>query len=238
MGRGGEALERARLLGRANPGAPAAWLILGDVLAAQGQAREAVRAYEVAANIRFDRDAALRLAGAWSRLGHGARAAQVTQLFLTQHPADREALRLAAGFAIDAQDWRAAARLLQAVRAQVGDNDALLMAQLARVSLENGDRAAARAYARHGYRLMPGNPVTADMLGWVLLRTDAPGPAAVDLLEKAVALAPSVPALQMHLGQAYAAAGRKGEARLALHRAASARDFNGRQEALDALRAL
>ena len=188
LGRGGEALERARLLARANPGAPAAWLILGDVLAAKGQAQEAVRAYEAAANIRFDRDAALRLAGAWSRLGHGARAAQVTQLFLTQHPADREALRLAAGFAIDAQDWRAAARLLQAVRAQVGDNDALLMAQLARVSLENGDRAAARAYARHGYRLMPGNPVTADMLGWVLLRTDAPGPAAVDLLEKAVAL--------------------------------------------------
>ena len=81
------------------------------MLAAKGQAQEAVRAYEAAANIRFDRDAALRLAGAWSRLGNGARAAQVTQLFLTQHPADQEALRLAAGFAIDAQDWRAAARL-------------------------------------------------------------------------------------------------------------------------------
>ena len=72
-----------------------------------------------------------------------ARAAQVTQLFLTQLPADREALRLAAGFAIDAQDWRAAARLLQAVRAQVGDNDALLMAQLARWRQNRGSGARA-----------------------------------------------------------------------------------------------
>ncbi len=237
-GRDDEALERARLLNRANPGAPAAWLILGDVLQANGQGRESVRAYEAGANIRFDRDAALRLVSALQQTGNGPRAEQVARLFLRQHPMDHDMLRLAAGFAIAREDWRSAERLLQALRAQVGDNDALLMTDLARVSLEQRKQSAALAYARHGYALMPGNPVTADMLGWVLMRSDAKGPMAVDLLEKAVALAPSVPVLQMHLGQAYAAAGRKGEARLALNRAASVRDFGNRQEALEALKAL
>ena len=238
MGRKEEALDRARLLNRANPGAPAAWLILGDLLQANGQGQAAVRAYEAGANIRFDRDAALRLVSALQATGNGARAEQVAQLFLRQHPMDRDMLRVAAGYAVGRQDWRGAERLLQALRAQIGDNDALLMTDLARVSLEQRKESAALAYARHGYALMPGNPATADMLGWVLLRTDAKGPAAVDLLEKAVALAPSVPALQMHLGQAYAAAGRKGDARLALNRAASVRDFGNRQEALEALKAL
>ena len=112
------------------------------------------------------------------------------------------------------------------------------MADLARAAIEDGDAGAARAYAAHGYRLMPGNPVMADMFGWVLLRTGERGTAAVDLLEKAAALAPGVPAVQMHLGQAYAAAGRKAEAKLALSRAAAARDFAGRQEARDALAGL
>ncbi|MEC3911708.1 tetratricopeptide repeat protein [Sphingobium sp. CR2-8] len=237
-GRNAEAVARARLLNRANPGAPDAWLIGGDALAAAGQTPEAVHAYEMAANIRFDRDAALRLAASLTRTGNPARARQIVTLFLTQNPNDVEAQRWAADMAIQAQDWRGALRLLQAVRARIGDNDAVLMANLARAALEQGDSSAARAYAAHAYRLMPANPVTADMFGWALLRTGEKGPATIDLLEKAVALAPQAPALQLHLGQAYAAARRKGEAKLALSRAAAARGFTGRQEALDALAAL
>lgn len=237
-GRPAEAVDRAGLLNRANPGAPAAWLILGDTLGANGQARDAVAAYERAANLRFDRDAALRLAAALGRAGNPARAAQVAALFLSQSPNDLEAQRLAAAMALDASDWRSARRWLDAIRARTGPNDALLMTGLARVALETGDRAAARAYATHAYRLMPGNPVTADMLGQVLTRTGDAGPAAIDLLEKAVAMLPQAPALQLHLGQAYAAAGRTREARLALGRVAALPDFPGRQEAASALAAL
>jgi predicted Zn-dependent protease len=236
-GQPGEAVARARQLSAANPGAPDAWLILGDTLDAAGQPHEAARAYEAAANIRFDRAAALRLAALWSRVGDPARAGQVAQLFLAQNPNDADALRLSAAVAAQRQDWRGTLRLLRAVQARAGGNDALLMTDLAHAALESGDRAAARAYAAHGYRLMPGNPATADMLGWVLLRTGEKGPAAVDLLEKAVALAPGAPALQLHLGQAYAAAGRKAEAKLALTRAATP-GAPERQTALDALAAL
>ncbi|MBH2000631.1 MAG: tetratricopeptide repeat protein, partial [Sphingomonadaceae bacterium] len=237
-GRVEDGVARALLLSRANPGVPAAWIIYGDALGIAGRPADAARAYESAANIRFDRDVALRLAAAWSRAGNPARGKQVAQLFLTQNPNDVEALRLAATIALQAQDWRNARRLLRAVQAQTGDADAALMADLARASLESGDHAAARIYAAHAYRLMPANPMTADIYGWTLLRTGAKGPAAIDLLEKAVALAPGHPALQMHLGQAYAATGRKAEAKLALGRAVAIPGFDGRQQALDALAAL
>ncbi len=101
-------------------------------------------------------------------------------------------------------DWRGATRLLRGVQARVGSNDALLMADLARATLESGDARAARAYAAHAYRLLPGSPVTADAYGWVLLANGARQPA-IDLLEKAVALAPRHPMLRAHLAQAYAA---------------------------------
>ena len=146
--------------------------------------------------------------------------------------------RLAAAVAMEARDWRGALRMLQAVRAQRGDNDALLMADLARAALETGDRPAARAYAAHAYRLMPANPMIADIYGWTLLETGEKGPAAVDLLEKAVTRAPGHPLLNLHLGQAYAAAGRNGDAKLALGRAVAVRNYAGRQDAIDALAAL
>ncbi|MFZ2998425.1 MAG: hypothetical protein WA070_19875 [Sphingobium sp.] len=223
------------MLSSANPGVPDAWIIRGDALGVAGQTGEAARAYEMAANIRFDRNVALRLGGALVRAGNGARARQVVQLFLTQNPDDVDARRLCANVMLDMQDWRGALRLLQAVWAQVGDNDAILMSDLARAALESGDRTRALAYAAHAYRLMPGNPMMADIYGWILMRTGAAGPKAVDMLEKAVAMAPGIPLLQLHLGQAYAAAGRKGEAKLALGRAAAIQGFVGQKDAREAL---
>lgn len=235
QGRADAAVDRATLLARANPGAPAAQIILGNALGAAGRPAEAARAYETAANLRFSRDVATRLVAAWGRAGDPARAEAVIRLYLTQNPADVEAQRLAAAAAMQAGDWRGALRQLRAVRAVTGGNDAMLMADMARAALELGDKAGARAYAASAYRLMPGNPMTADIYGWTLLRTGWAGPAAVDLLEKAVAMAPDHPLLHMHLGQAYAAAGRKTEAHAALSRAAAVEGFAGRQQALDAI---
>ncbi len=209
MGRAAQAVARAQLLSRANPGAPDAHVILGDALTAAGKAGEAARAYEMAANIRFSRDIALRLSAAWQRAGQPARALQVMRLFLSQNPDDPQAQRLAASAAMQAGDWRNALRLLKAVEARLGSSDALLMADMARAALETGKGKEARAYAAWAYRLMPGSPVTADAYGWTLLKTGGHERAAIDLLEKAIALAPAHPLLQAHLRQAYAAAGRK-----------------------------
>lgn len=219
-GRAGEALGRAQLLATANPGAPAARIILGDALQAAGRARDAALTYEAAANVRFDREVALRLMAAWMRAGDAARAIRVASLYLGQKPNDPEAQRLAATAAMQARDWRAAKRYLEAVRRELGANDALLMADLARVSMELGQGGKAATYAAHAYRLMPANPVVADIYGWTLLRSGAAPQMAVDLLEKAVSMAPTDPALRMHLREAYAAAGRRADVRVALKRVA------------------
>lgn len=238
MERASEAADRAQALSRANPGAPDAWVVLGDALGGDDRPADAARAYEAAANIRFSREVALRLIAAWQRAGEPARASQVVRLFLSQNPNDVEAQRLAGAAYLAARDWRNARRMLEAVRAQTGGNDAMLMADLAHVALETGDTKSARAYAAHAYRLMPGNPMTADIYGWTLLKTDGGGQPAIDLLEKASALAPRHPIILTHLGQAYAAAGRRREAKLALVDAMSAGNFVGRQQTADLLAAL
>jgi Flp pilus assembly protein TadD len=114
----------------------------------------------------------------------------------------------------------------------------MLMADLARASLETGDAKNACAYAAYAYRLLPASPMTADMFGYTLLRTGSSGQPAVDLLEKAVALAPGHPLLQMHLGQAYAAVGRKDEAYALLTQAAAVPGNPYRRQAVEALAAL
>lgn len=203
-----QAVDRAGLLSRANPGAPDAHIIYGDALGRAGRNADAARAYEAAANIRFSESIALRLAAAWQRAGDPVRAAQFVSLYLAQNPTSMEVQRLAGSVYLEAGDWRNARRVLEAVRAQSGDNDALLMAGLARASLGLGDMTKARAFAAHAYRLLPGNPLTADMYGWVLIRSGEKGAAAVDLLEKAVALAPGHLGIRTHLAEAYAVAGR------------------------------
>jgi tetratricopeptide (TPR) repeat protein len=203
-GRLDEAAERARLLSRANPGAPDAHIVYGDALGRAGRDAAAARAYEAAANIRFSQNVALRLAAAWQRAGDPARAAQVARLYLAQNPASLEAQRLAGSYYLEVGDWRDARRLLEAVRAQGGDNDALLMAGLARASMELGEGNRARVFAAHAYQLLPGNPVTADVYGWVLMKTGGRRAAAIDLLEKAAALAPGHPGIRAHLAEARA----------------------------------
>ncbi|MEJ7927401.1 tetratricopeptide repeat protein [Sphingobium sp. AN641] len=237
-GQAGQAVDRALLLAAANPGAPAALIVLGDALDAAGRPAQAARRYETAANMRFSQDVAIRLAAAWQRAGDPARARQVLDLFLGQNPASLPAQRLAAALRLDAQDWRGARRMLEGVRARIGNQDAMLMADLARATLAMGDRPRALAYAAHAWRLMPASPMTADIYGWALTQAGGNGQRAVDLLEQARAMAPGHPVIQLHLGQAYAAMRRRSEARTALARAAAVPAFPGRAEAVAALAAL
>lgn len=233
-GRGAEALDRARALARANAGAPAAQIILGDALMMAGKPGDAARRYEAAANVRFSEEAALRLASAWRIAGDNGRASRAIGLFLAQNPANLPARRLAASLFMDAGDWRAARRMLEGIRGQLGDNDAMLMADLARATVESGDKGRGLAYARHAWRLMPGNPMTADIYGWALVQSGKDGQRAVDVLEQARAMAPGHPIIQLHLGQAYAAMGRRGEAKAAFAKAVAVPGFAGRRQALDA----
>lgn len=231
------AIDRASALRAANRGAPAAHIIHGDALAAAGRYADAARAYEQAANIRFSEDVALRLMSTWRRAGRIDKAVDALSLYLGQNPASIVANRLAASAWIEGRDWDRAIAALDSLRARLGNEDALLMADLAWAWLGKGDGEKALAYAAHAYRLQPASPVASHIFGWALQQARGEGGSqpAIDLLEKAASLAPDQPLLQMHLGTAYAAAGRKQDAFAALSRAANSRGFALQAEARAAL---
>jgi len=112
------------------------------------------------------------------------------------------------------------------------------MANLAHAHIGMGDAQAALPYAVHAYRLLPASAVTSDALGWALLMAAPEDKRAVELLEKALTLAPAEPLVQWHLGEAYAATGDSSRAEALLRAAAAAPGFARAAQAAEALRAL
>lgn len=203
------AIARATILRNANRGAPEAHVALGDALAQAGRWDQAAQSYGTAADLKYTGDVALRLAMAWNRAGEPARAEQALSLYLSQNPNSVDANRLAATAWMRANDWKRAAIALEAVRARIGNNDAYLLTDLAWANLGQGDAPRALTYAAHAYRLFPSGPVTTDAYGWLLYKVRGPNRASVDLLEKAVALAPGNTLLSDHLRTAQAALPKK-----------------------------
>ena len=201
----GGALSAARSLAARMPGAPAAWLAVGDASAAGGRFAEAAGAYARAADLRFDEPTFLRLVDARNRAGDREGAAQALALFLSQNPQNVAALRLSAHWMIAAEQWDEAIERLEGLRARLGNRDATLLVELAAAYMGSGADDVALRYARAAYDLAPMNAVAADAYGWTLLGVGRPR-AAVEVLEKAVAIAPA-PALRWHLARAQAAAG-------------------------------
>jgi cellulose synthase operon protein C len=209
------ALARAQAVARANPGAPGAAIVLGDVLMTLGRARGAAAAYARAASLTFDEPTLLRLTEARERAGDAAGAAAALALFLQQNPQNVAALRLAAHWQVADRAYGQAIDTLELLRARIGNRDAALLAELSFAYNGSGDEAVARRYAAAAYAQAPANAAAADAFGWSLYGVgDAGG--ALQLLTKAVALAPAHATIRWHLAQLYADLGRRGEARAQL----------------------
>lgn len=170
-GHGEAALERARRLADANPGAPEALMLLGDVLAERGDFAGAAEQYRRAANLAFTEPVALRLIAALRRTGRVDAADQVLGLFLREHPRSIPALRLYAGRLMEARDWPAAIEVYETLRARIGNNDATILNNLALAYAGQGEFARAIPLARRAWSLDPANPVTTDTLGWLLFKS-------------------------------------------------------------------
>lgn len=208
----GGALARAQEIAQRNPGAPAAHTLVGDTLMLLKRPADAVRAYKDAASIRFDEAAMLRLVEALDRSGQRQEASNTLALFLSQNPLNLAALRLSASWQAAAGDYDAAIDSLEAVRLRTGNRDAGLLAELALAYAGADEPERAARYAEAAYRLAPSNPAVAGAMGWTLAESgDIEG--GIELLQKAVALAPRHPVLRWQLAQAYAEAGREADAR-------------------------
>lgn len=200
------ALAAAQALAARYPGVPQAHLLVGDVLMALTRPAEAAAAYARAANLRFDEPVMLRAVEALQAARAPNRAARVAALFLAQHPGNIAARRLIGHWQIAAEQWDAAIETLEGLRADLGNRDAALLAELALAYAGAEDAEVAELYAAAAYRLQPMNPAVVDAYGWVAYQGEAL-PQALELLRKAVAIAPRHSGLRWHLAQAEAAAG-------------------------------
>jgi tetratricopeptide (TPR) repeat protein len=99
---------------------------------------------------------------------------------------------------------------------QAAPGTALAQAGLARAMIELGqDSNVALGLAQQARSSAPDDPTVADDLGWVYLKKGVPQ-LAIPLLRQAVGKMPQDASFHFHLGMAYAAAGDKPAARLAL----------------------
>lgn len=191
------ALRAAQSLVRASPGAPAAQLAYGDVLATAGRNAEALAPYAKAADLTFDEPTMLRLVDTYQRTGRARDAAVSLGLYLSQNPQGVDARRLLARWQMTAGQWDAAIETLEGLRTQIGLRDVALLHDLTIAYVGAGDGVVARRYASAAYRLAPMNAGVADAYGQALAADGEPD-AARQLFDKALALAPGDPAILAH----------------------------------------
>ncbi len=204
-GNGAGALSVAETLAARNPGVADAQMLLGDVLAEQGDARGAMAAYGRAAALEFSPPLMQRMVALTRGVGDEGAARSVLTRFLQANPANLAARRLLAEDYLAAGANEAAAALYRDLIAVIGPNDAMLQAGYARALLGAGRTEAALEQARHAYRVQPGNPEVVHIYGYVALQAGASGEAR-EILEKAVAMLPDNALARRHLAMAEAAA--------------------------------
>jgi cellulose synthase operon protein C len=188
-------------LAQRNPGVPQAWLLVGDAHWAADDGPGAVAAFRRAAELRYDEPTMLRLVNSLLKTGDRSQAGQALADFVARYPENVSAMRIAAAYAAEAGDWSGALAWQQAAIGRIGTNDALLLIQTARSLIEIGDADGAVSYAERAYRLLPGNATTSGVYGRALHLSGATGPAARQLLEKAVELAPNDALLRRWLSE-------------------------------------
>jgi cellulose synthase operon protein C len=230
-GRTGDALALAQKLRAQNPGAPAAYVLVGDALMAQNRVKEATLAYRDAAGIRFSEPIAMRYVDGLLRVGDRASALRVLDLFLSQNPRSVPGLLLAADHFMATGQWDNAINILEGLRLRLGNRDATVLNTLGWAWFNKGEFAKAADMSGAAYGMAPANPAFADAYGWILFKSGTNREGGAALLEKAVATAPNHPGLRFHLGQALASLGRKDDARIHLRIAADAQDFPERSKA-------
>jgi cellulose synthase operon protein C len=179
-------VEAARLQA-SNAGVADAHLIVGDIENARGNLQAAITAYDQARAISFTEPVMLRLVDAIARTGDQKAADETLAAYLAYNPTNLTALRLAGYRNLDARLWGNAIILLERVKAKVGHNDSLLLANLARAYAGAGRLEKATEYAEIAYRVAPANMMVTKVYADVLKRSGKRPKAARELAAKVAA---------------------------------------------------
>jgi len=178
------AYAEASRLQAGNAGVADAHILMGDIESARGNVAGAVTAYNQARAIAFTEPVMLRLVNALSRSGDERAAGDSLAVYLEYNPQSLTALRLAGYRNLDAGQWANAIALLERVRARLGYNDSILLANLARAHSGAGNHGAAERDAEVAYRIAPANYMVTKVYADVLRNSGNRPKAARELAAK------------------------------------------------------
>ncbi|GAA0470643.1 hypothetical protein GCM10009096_09430 [Parasphingorhabdus litoris] len=186
----GQAFEKAKQLQARNAGASDAHILVADTAKALRNHDAALAALEKARQIRFSEPVMLRMVDILRAKGEMQRSGEILAEYLSYNPSNIAGLRWMAYGHLETENWAVAQYILENLRARIGDNDALIMAGLAQAYTGLGETQKAIDSGRIAYRVQPSSPVVCHLYGLALLADSSRSEDAIDLIEKAVAIAP------------------------------------------------
>ncbi|MCX8048432.1 MAG: PEP-CTERM system TPR-repeat protein PrsT [Methylohalobius sp.] len=210
-----EASAAAQKLQEALPNQPAGYLLAGEVALQQGRYDQALQAYQRAHAMESSSLTAQRLYQLYRKQGQSAKANQTLEDWLKRSPQDVGAwFMLAMGYQADGERARAI-EAYEKARALAPDN-LVVLNNLAWLYQEAG-QTKALALAEVLLEKAKDNPEMLDTVGWIYSQQGRIKEG-LTLLQEAVVKAPHIPAIHLHLAEAWVKAGNKDEARKVLTR--------------------
>ena len=209
----GDVLEFARRVQRANPKLALGFRLEGDALLAQGDARQAVKAFETAAELAPNGQMLIRVHRALSVAGPGSEREAPLEEWVRANPDDSATrVYLAEALSAKGRHKEAIAHYMELARRY--PNDAQTLNNLA-WSLHSVGDAQAVKYAEQAYKLKPAEASVLDTYGWILVNHGRLHEG-IQLLLQAVAVDGKNPEIRYHLAKGLAQAGDKARARAEL----------------------
>ncbi|MBA3033105.1 MAG: PEP-CTERM system TPR-repeat protein PrsT [Gammaproteobacteria bacterium] len=235
-GRIPEALARARDMQKSHPKEIAGHLLEGDIQVAQRAWPQAAAAYRAGLKVAASADLTGRLHAVLFADGKGAEAKQLADAWIKAHPKDDVFRLFIADSANKRKDYPAAVAQYRALLSTQPNNPVLLN-NLAWSLGRMGDPKAIE-HAEQANKLAPNHPAIMDTLGRLLV-DKGNVERGLDLLGKAVALAPQAADIRLNLARGLIKAGKKAEAKQELETLAKLGDkFPGQAEVSELLKSL
>ncbi|MDP2171326.1 MAG: PEP-CTERM system TPR-repeat protein PrsT [Rhodocyclaceae bacterium] len=235
-GRMPEALARARDMQKNHPREIAGHLLEGDIHVAQRAWPLAAAAYRAGLKVAASADLTGRLHAVLIADGKVAEAKQVADAWIKANPKDGGFRLFIADSANKRKDYPAAVAQYRALLVIQPNNPALLNNLAWSLGRMNDPKAV--EYAEQANKLALNQPAIMDTLG-VLLVEKGNVERGLDLLGKAVALAPQAAEIRLNLARGLLKAGKKAEAKQELDTLAKLGDkFPGQTEVSELLKGL
>lgn len=229
----GEGLRLAREIQSSHPKSSVGFQLEGDALSGMKKYAEAARAYRKGFEIKPSAALVRGLFKSLNLAGDTGAANDTMEAWLKQHPDDLESTILLAMAYQQSGDRVKAIETYENAR-KIRADHVVVLNNLAWLYQEAGDNRAVET-AEAALSASSDSPEVTDTVGWILMQNGQESRSVV-LLQQAALNAPHIPAIRVHLAQAFIKLGREAEARKELERVlAEHSDFPEREQATEML---